>query len=68
MRKPKTWVLFKWEYVKYGRDELKLQSKQQWQSYANIATDKPDLYRATWLAESTDKAMLEKMLALTKEE
>lgn len=72
MRKPTTWVLYKWEnlgkYVMYGsREELKVQSKDAWQSSKNTADTKPDQYRATWLAESTDKAMLEKMRDLGKE-
>lgn len=72
MRKPRTWVLYKWErlgkYVMFeSREELKVESKDAWQSSKNTATVKPDQYRATWLAESTDKDMLEKMRDMAKE-
>ena len=75
MRKPTTWVLYKWERFMYGllsgntvaASELKVQSKDAWQSSKKTADTKPEQYRATWLAESTDKAMLEKMRDLTKE-
>ena len=68
MGKPTTWVLYRWEYLgKWPKEELKVQSKDAWQSSKNTATVKPEQYRATWLAESTDKALLEKMRDLAKE-
>ena len=75
MRKPTTWVLYKWERLLYGLlsgktetvAELKVQSKDAWQSSKKTADTKPDQYRATWLAESTDRVMLEKTRDLGKE-